>query len=108
MLSAEGDNTYRAPGSPGLHAWLCRELKIDFATEWKPSVDFIKEQFAGDDQAALLAQFPDEIREQLGDKPKTADILAAWPAGFVPQELLVVDAKGKIVKGKKSKSKKAG
>jgi hypothetical protein len=85
-----------------LQVWLCKELKIDFAKAWKPSVEFI-EHFEGDDRKALLEQ--GEFPCDHAAKPEA--ILAAWPAGFVPRELLEVDREGKLP-GKKAKPKKRG
>jgi len=101
VISEQSDEIYRMPND-ALQAWLCKELKIDFAKEWKPSVEFI-EHFEGDDRKALLEQ--GDFACDVAAKPDA--ILAAWPAGFVPRELLEVDREGKIGGGKK-KSKKAG
>ena len=102
-LARESDSPWRAAGPASLHSWLCKELRIDFAKEWVPSVEFV-ELFEGNDRQRLL----DEGGFELGASPKPAEIVAGWPADFVPRALLLVDEKGKIPSPKKSKSTKAG
>lgn len=115
-LSRESDEAYRAPGFPALHAWLAKELKLDFEREWRPTEAFVT-LYCGDsgpesreDLAALVEHWPADAR---GDRdqidPRTATpeaVLKAWPPGFVPRELLLVDEKGKIPSGKPKKAGK--
>lgn len=113
ILSATGDSDSGrdAPGSPALHAWLCKELKIDFEKEWKPSLEFL-ELFEGDDRTALIEQIqshPDCPTTFRMESPATTTdeiIVSMWPPGFVPRELLLVDSEGRIPSGKKKTKSK--
>jgi hypothetical protein len=66
-------------------------VTIDFAKSWKASIEFV-EQFQGDDLQGLI----EEGAFEMGASPTPAAIVAAWPSGFVPRALQLVDEKGKI------------
>ncbi len=113
-LGSTSEHAWSPPGPSELHSWLCKELKIDFAEDWKASIEFL-ELFEGDDRRRLIEEIqghPECATTLRMESPATVTnevLIGLWPAGFVPRELLLVDAKGKIpASGKKTKAKAKG
>jgi ParB/RepB/Spo0J family partition protein len=106
-LSQPNESGYHEPVPPAWLGSVAQALKIDLARDWKPDAAFL----ALYDEKGLL-ELPDGFDEDSAAafdaaKDKPGAVLANWPAGYVPHELLWVNEDGEIKRPKGASPKAA-
>ena len=91
---------------------LARDFKIDISRDWRPTEDYVQVLLEEKDEFnSVIDQYfekQDVAEADLSfDKVNTQKFIERWPAGVVPEDLLLVDANGDIKRPTKKTPAKA-
>lgn len=95
-LSQQQEESHDDPVPAAFLGSVAKTLHIDLSRAWQPDVSFLS--LLDEEQLSeLVEQWPDAPASPVGVPD---EILAAWPKGFVPDDLLWVDERGQIKRPK--------